>query len=92
MTKLLRNLPEDKDETEVLSQVNIDGRADLYSVGLILYEILTGKLWTYTRLSPTEINILVPKRLDEIVMGLLEHNLSNRIPSAEKLIEELEEV
>lgn len=89
MTKLLRDLPEDKDEKEVLSHVNIDGRADLYSVGLILYEILTGKLWTYTRQSPIEINKLVPQRLNDIVTGLLEEDPSNRIPSAEKFKEEL---
>lgn len=92
MTKLLRNLPKGKGEREVLSQVNIDGRADLYSIGLILYEILTGRLWAYTRKSPIEINKLVPQKLDGIVMGLLEHDPSNRIPSAEKFKEELERV
>ncbi len=89
MTKLLRELSDNEDIKTVLSQIKIDGRADLYSIGLILYEVLTGKLWTEVKLPPIEINISVPPKLNEIVMGLLEEDISKRIPSAEKFKEEL---
>ena len=89
MNNLLKDVTDSKGEKAVLSQVRVDGRADLYSIGLILYEVLTGKLWAETNQPPIEINKMVPQKLSEIVLGLLEEDTSNRIPSAEKLREEL---
>lgn len=92
MISLLRELTEDKDEKMVLSQIKIDGRADLYSIGLILYEVLTGKLWAETKQPPIEINNAIPQNLNKVVAELLEEYPSNRIPSAERLREELASV
>jgi len=89
MNNLLKDVTDSKGEKAVLSQVKVDGRADLYSIGLILYEVLTGKLWAETNQPPIEINKMIPQKLSEIVLGLLEEDTSNRIPSAEKLREEL---
>ena len=89
MIRLLKEIPDDK---KVLSQVTVDGRADLYSIGLIMYEVLTGKVWAETNKPPIEINKAVPQKLSEIVMGLIEEDLSKRIPSAEKFKEELASV
>ena len=86
MTSLLKEIPDDK---KVLSQVIVDGRADLYSIGLILYEVLTGKVWAETNQPPGEINKAVPQKLNDIFFGLIEEVPSNRIPSAEKFKEEL---
>ncbi len=82
-------LKENTDDKKVLSQVTVDGRADLYSIGLILYEVLTGKVWTETNRPPIEIIKTIPPKLNEIVMGLIEEDLSKRIPSAETFKEEL---
>ncbi len=92
MSNLLKDVTDSKGEKAVLSQVKVDGRADLYSIGLILYEVLTGKLWAETNLPPIEISKTIPQKLNEIVSGLLEEDPSNRIPSAEKLKEELASV
>ncbi len=89
MNNLLKDVTDSKGEKAVLSQVRVDGRADLYSIGLVLYEVLTGKLWAETNQPPIEINKMIPQKLSEIVLGLLEEDTSNRIPSAEKLREEL---
>lgn len=89
MGDLLKNSSDKKDEKAILSQVTIDGRSDLYSIGLILFEVLTGQPWADNTQPPVEINKSVPQKLNEIVMGLLEENKSQRIPSAEKLREEL---
>jgi eukaryotic-like serine/threonine-protein kinase len=89
MNNLLKDVTDSKGEKAVLSQVKIDGRTDLYSIGLVLYEVLTGKLRAETNHPPTEINKTIPQKLNKIVLGLLEEDPSNRIPSAEKLKEEL---
>jgi eukaryotic-like serine/threonine-protein kinase len=54
-----------------------------------LFEVLTGKVRAQTSESPIEINNAVPQKLNEITLGLLEENPSNRISSTEKLKSEL---
>ncbi len=92
MNNLLKDVTDSKGEKTVLSQVKVDGRADLYSIGLVLYEVLTGKIRAETNHPPIEINKAIPQKLSEIVLGLLEEDPLNRIPSAEKLREELASV
>lgn len=89
MMKLLQELPANVNEKTVAKQIAIDGRADLYSVGLILYEVLTNKLWVDTNEPPKNINSDVPEKLNNIVLGLLEEEPDNRLPSAEALFTEL---
>ena len=90
MSRLLKDVTDCRGEKAVLKQVTIDGRADLYSVGLILYQVLTGEILAETSRPPIGINNAIPQKLNEIVMGLIEEDPSNRIPSAEKFKEELE--
>ena len=92
MSNLLKNVTDAKGEKAVLKQVKIDGRTDLYTIGLILYEVLTGKMRAETTQQPIEINNAIPQKLNEIILGLLEEDPSNRIPSAEKLKDELASV
>jgi len=95
MINLLQELPDDsskKDEKKIAKQMNINGKADLYSIGLILFEVLTGKIWADTKQPPLEINKGVPDKLNNIVMGLVEEDPANRIPSAEVLKHELSSV
>jgi hypothetical protein len=57
-----------------------------------LFEVLTGKIRAETAQPPIEINNAIPQKLNEIILGLLEEDPSNRIPSAEKLKDELASV
>ncbi|MGR3178093.1 MAG: protein kinase domain-containing protein [Candidatus Anammoxibacter sp.] len=92
MIKLLQALPEDasaKDEKKVAKQIVLDGRADLYAIGLIMFEVLAGKLWVESRKSPITINSDIPQKLNDVVVGLLEEEQDNRLESATKLKDEL---
>tara|TARA_Y100000294_G_scaffold29180_1_gene24688 strand:+ start:220 stop:501 length:282 start_codon:yes stop_codon:yes gene_type:complete len=92
MNSLLRNITDEEGEKAVLQQIKIDDKTDLYAMGLILFDVLPGKIRAQTSQPPIEINNAVPQKLNEITLGLLEEDQSNRIPSAEKLSEELASV
>jgi serine/threonine protein kinase len=89
MNNLLKDVTDEKGEKAVLEQIKLDGKTDLYTMGLILFEVLTGKIKSQPSESLIEINSAVPKKLNEITLGLLEEEPSNRIPSVEKLKSEL---
>ena len=43
--EMIRSLRNGESEKSVLKKVRIDASSDLYSVGLIFYRAITGKLW-----------------------------------------------
>jgi len=82
---------------------SVDGRADLYSLGVILYQMLTARL-PFDAEEPVSIiimhvseepeppskhNALIPAGLEAIVMKLLEKEPHKRFQTAEELIEAL---
>ena len=85
MLTYLKDRPRKVHYEDISSTIRLDGRTDLYAVGLILFQILTKKLWQTEKVLPRQINKNVPPKLEEIVKGLLEVNLSSRTPSAEEL-------
>ena len=89
MIRLLRN---GEGEKSVLKKVRMYAASDLYSVGLIFYRAMTGKLWQEVAIPPNEINSAIPDKLNKIVLGLLEENPDNRIQTAEAFKTELEAV
>ncbi len=92
MNELLREVTDEKGEKAVLKQVMIDGKTDLYTMGLLLFEVLTGKIRAHISQPPIEINNAVPQKLNDITLGLLEEDPSNRISSIEALKTELSSV
>lgn len=85
---------------------HVDHRSDLYSVGVVLYEMLTGKV-PFTGESPVEIAMKhlsdtppppsevkdgLPRELDMIVMRALAKDPERRYQSAEEMSGDLERV
>jgi len=84
----------------------VDQRSDIYSIGVILYELVTGnapfkgktpisiafKHKTDIPQEPSEFNTQVNDRLSGIILKCLDKEKKKRYQSAEELLEELEKI
>ncbi|MHC4392463.1 MAG: protein kinase domain-containing protein, partial [Planctomycetota bacterium] len=68
---------------------SVDQRADLYSVSVMLYEMLTGKLPVGRFKTPAEERKALPRGLDALVLKGLEPEAKDRPASAEALLGEV---
>jgi TolB-like protein/tetratricopeptide (TPR) repeat protein len=72
---------------------DVDGRSDIYSLGVILFELLTGRLPSPAEQPPDpgKVSPQVPEALSRIILKCLEKDRVKRYPSAAELLSELED-
>jgi len=80
-----------------------DEKSDLYSLGIVMYEMATGRLPFEAEnplsvalkqtqeepIPPRDVNKNIPKGLENIILKLMQKEQSKRFPNARSLIEEL---
>jgi hypothetical protein len=76
---------------QLLRNVEVDHRADLYSLGVVFYEMLTGEL-PVGRFAPPGQRVRVDGRLDPIVLRALESKPENRYQDAAEFKRDVEAI
>ena len=91
---------------QVRAPSRVDGRADVYSLGVILYECLTGRrpfggetapeiihrIYNETPVDPSKLVAGVPATLEEVVRKCLQKEPAHRYATARELADDLERV
>src|SRR5499427_1988692 len=91
MTNMVMGTPHYMAPEQVENPKSVDHRADIYSIGVVFYEMLTGEL-PLGRFAPPSAKSEVDSRIDEIVLKALEKEREHRQRSASEIKTQVETV
>jgi serine/threonine protein kinase len=96
-TALIPLTPEGIAAPELLNQATPDHRADLYALGVVLYELLAGVLPPAGEhpaqvLPPSRVRKDVPPRLDGLIVSMLAADREDRPHSVQAVLDELRDI
>lgn len=95
LAALIPLTPEGFPAPELVSGATPDQRADLYALGAVLYELLTGTLPTGglpVQVPPSLLRQDVPPRLDTLILSMLAADREDRPQSAQAVLDELRSI
>lgn len=76
---------------EQLNGGKVSSASDVFSLGIITYQILTGIMPTGILQMPSELNKNVPKAVDEVLTQALQQDLKKRLHSAKEFHQKLQD-
>ncbi len=91
---------------EQIQSTNVDGRADLYSLGVIFYEMLTNerpftgesmrsvmfKILRDSPVAPSSLNLQISPDIDAVVFKSMEKNLDDRFQTGKEFADAIEKI
>jgi len=90
-TSIIMGTPMYMSPEQLRNSANVDARADIYSIGVMLYELLTGNLPTSLSKPASQITRGIPSAVDSIVAKCVEPDPEKRFQSASELRAALEQ-
>lgn len=77
---------------QIESTANVDWRADIYSVGILMYQMLTGHVPRGAFKTPSQGNSQIDQRLDDVVLKAIQSGKEDRFQKASEISTELSKI